>query len=139
MIGSNELKTLSDCITITQAPIKYKVTNGAVDASTGEVVSSVNRSVTEQYDLSRNKVSVNIGNSGVQYSVFFYDSMGEYIGWTSWLLVNNYKIPEKTGFIRIVFRYPDNRNIGNSELKLFTSLIDEKPVIPKEDWELPII
>ena len=56
---------------------KYNVELGAIDGTNGaDVVSSI-RCRTEKYDLSQQKVNVNVGNSGIKYGVFFYDTYGK--------------------------------------------------------------
>ena len=69
-IGRSELRLLSECVTTQKTNEKYNVELGAIDGTNGaDVVSSI-RCRTEKYDLSQQKVNVNVGNSGVKYGVF---------------------------------------------------------------------
>ena len=73
---------------------------GAIDGTNGaDVVSSI-RCRTEKYDLSQQKVNVNVGNSGIKYGVFFYDAYGKYISWTGWIAGTEYAVPANASYAK---------------------------------------
>ncbi|WP_306779038.1 hypothetical protein, partial [Agathobacter rectalis] len=94
---------------------------------------------TEKYDLSQQKVNVNVGNSGIKYGVFFYDAYGKYISWTGWIAGTEYAVPANASYARVVLRYDDNRNISSNELKALNNFIKISYLINESEWELPIL
>ncbi len=118
---------------------KYNVELGAIDGTNGaDVVSSI-RCRTEKYDLSQQKVNVNVGNSGIKYGVFFYDTYGKYISWTGWLAGTEYAVPANASYARVVLRYLDNRTIGRSELRLLSECVTTQKTNEKYNVELGAI
>lgn len=138
-IGRSELRLLSECVTTQKTNEKYNVELGAIDGTNGaDVVSSI-RCRTEKYDLSQQKVNVNVGNSGIKYGVFFYDAYGKYISWTGWIAGTEYAVPANASYARVVLRYDDNRNISSNELKALNNFIKISYLINESEWELPIL
>ncbi len=139
-IGRSELRLLSECVTTQKTNEKYNVELGAIDGTNGaDVVSSI-RCRTEKYDLSQQKVNVNVGNSGIKYGVFFLRCIyGKYISWTGWIAGTEYAVPANASYARVVLRYDDNRNISSNELKALNNFIKISYLINESEWELPIL
>ena len=138
-IGRSELRLLSECVTTQKTNEKYNVELGAINGTNGAEAVLSNRCRTEKYDLSQQKVNVNVGNSGIKYGVFFYDAYGKYISWTGWIAGTEYAVPANASYARVVLRYDDNRNISSNELKALNNFIKISYLINESEWELPIL
>ena len=136
-LGSNELKTLSRCVTKEKSTEKYLLELGTL-GSNGEMVLATNRGRTEKYDLRQVEIKVNAETSGVKYAVFFYDIDDKYVKWSGWKTEKLYTVPENAMYARIVLCYTDNRILGRNELRMLSDYVTIKYINTSSDWELPI-
>ncbi|MBR3469116.1 MAG: InlB B-repeat-containing protein [Lachnospiraceae bacterium] len=111
-IGDSELAELESMFTIRELD---KLIPGTLSTSNGQEANYPTRCHTEMYDLQECSVTVT-PESGVKYAVFSYGETGAYLGWSNWLTTGDYQVKNGARYIRILFGYTDNRNIGDAEL-----------------------
>ena len=81
----------------------------------GKELGSTTRARSDYYELEENRVKVELPGSGQQYAVFFYDENKECMGTSGWTS-GSYKDIDGAVYVRVVFRYADNRMIEEKEL-----------------------
>ena len=119
--------------------LNVKIITASLDISSGRVISSNARAVSERINIAKKNVKVKVGNSGAKYGVFYYDANGKYIGWSGWTTSDTYKPAANTAYVRILLGYNDNRTVGSSEIAVLEKCLIILGNVNKEEWELPIM
>ena len=119
-ISNDEIIELAKCVKLTPTLIDNTSTLklGSLYTSgshLGKELGSTTRARSDYYELKENRVKVELPESGQQYAVFFYDENKKCMGTSGWTN-GSYKDIEGAVYVRVVFRYADNRVMEKKEL-----------------------
>ena len=138
-IGVNEISDISKCFDIIPALLETQTTLkvGALFTSgnyIGKELGSTTRARSEYYELGERRIKIELSEPDQQYTVFFYDENKNCIGTSGWTS-GTYRDEEEAVYVRVVFRYIDNRAIEESELPILEKGIkfEEKTPKPEEN------
>ena len=119
--------------------LNVKIITASLDISSGDVISSNARAVSERIYIAKENVEVKVGNSGAKYGVFYYDANGKYIGWSGWTTSDTYKTAANTAYVRILLGYNDNRTVGSSEIAVLEKCLNISDRVESANLKLGVL
>ena len=82
----------------------------------GNELAATNRARTRFYDLSRMDIKLEADTKEIQYGYFYYDGFLKCTEWSGWKSESDTISKQNSDFVRIIFRFKDNRAISDDEI-----------------------